>query len=78
MNGVAGTWFPLMRTSNDQSNDPCSSFDDKEMMDKFRSARNEPRNKQQALKLGEGLEPGKHGLLIQGIQNDLETNDNNT
>ncbi len=84
VNGVAGTWFPLMRTSNDHNNDTCSSLDEKEMFDKFRSARKEPRNKEQALKLGDGLEPGKHGLLIKGMPKkncngeDLETNNDHT
>jgi len=52
INGIGGTWFPLAHT-NDNENKGIDG--------------REPLNKEQALDLVKGLEPGKDGLLVKGI-----------
>lgn len=70
VNGVGGTWFPLARTSDDESDDPCKDMEDKGAEEAFleqrRFASQTPLNKREALRLGEGFLPGKNGLLVQG------------
>jgi hypothetical protein len=68
INGVGGTWFPLARTSNDDDDDPCLHMDMSKIDDGFSRSRNAPQNKEQALDLGTGFEPGKNGLLVKGTK----------
>jgi hypothetical protein len=69
LNGVGGTWFPLARTSNDEKDDPCLAMDTGAISAQFSRSRQAPQNKEQALDLGAGYEPGKHGLLVKGTNN---------
>ena len=61
LNGQAGTWFPLANTNcrappedrdrdDDEDDDECDG----------------PRDRMAALRMVEGLEPGVHGLLVEG------------
>lgn len=73
INGVGGTWFPLARTSNNENNDPCfqRNIDEDAMEERFMNARKQPMNKEQALDLGGGSNPGEDGggLLVKGVGN---------
>jgi len=69
INGVGGTWFPLARTSDDEDDDPCLAMDTTGISAQFNRSRQAPQNKEQALDLGTGYEPGKNGLLVKGTGN---------
>jgi len=76
VNGVGGTWFPLARTDEDLSNDPCRGIDVDAMDHNFSQLRKLAtstttttlqKNAGGALNLGNDHVPGVHGILVKGL-----------
>mmetsp|Transcript_31521 Transcript_31521/g.48363 ORF Transcript_31521/g.48363 Transcript_31521/m.48363 type:complete len:363 (-) Transcript_31521:948-2036(-) len=79
INGVGGTWFPLAHTSENSDDDPCADMDQSKMDESFAHSRkySSPQNKAEALQLGDNFEPGKNGLLVQGVQGATDLDESN-
>lgn len=79
LNGVAGTWFPLARTSQTMELlDQYPIEQRNEMERQFEKIRKDPQNKQQALDFGKDFAPGKNGLLVKSRSNRNEQSDEHT
>ncbi len=81
VNGVGGTWFPLAQKNENEGHDDTYSrnINEEEFEEEFLQCRKAksstettPENKAQALQLGKGFIPGKHGLLVKGIDKEVD------